>query len=64
MAFLATTTPPTGIVPAGPVGQASGITAPFTTVGVFINTFMELTTDSTFVSSNSFSAFMLMLKST
>ncbi len=38
MAFLATTTPPTGIVPAEPVGHASGIIAPSTKVGVFINT--------------------------
>ena len=34
MARHAATTPPTGMVPTGPAGQASGITAPATTVGV------------------------------
>ena len=63
MAFLATTTPPTGMIPSLPVGQASGIKAPFSRVGVFISFFMVAITLLTLSSSNSFSGWILTTKS-
>jgi hypothetical protein len=60
MAFLAATTPPTGIVPgAEPEGHASGITDPATMVGTRISSRMWRSTDAMFSASIGSSALML-----
>jgi hypothetical protein len=53
------TTPPTGIVPSGPVGQASGMIAPALITGVRISTSMLARTAATFSASWALSASML-----
>ena len=63
IAFFAITIPPTGICPS-PVGQASGITAPPTNVGVFIRPSIVESTYCTFAISSSVSAFMFLKNAT